>query len=430
MDSSLNFSGLHLGHNMNILLIGFRYHEIEEIQERLLVEFPQLKSDFAISLRDSWYRLKISFYDLIILDATCSEIDSLITYEEISIRGNGIPIVLLVSKNEIEKISRLNENRPKFTFAKEDNYLEELIAMLKKGEESAVDMELHHQLQLNEDKLRVLQYFYTSINSMHDSLFIVNSQFKIMEVNNAFLEEFQTTRKEVIGKSCYQIIHQLPEPCDEANWTCPLREVFRLGMPYQGSINQSEKSSNGSQKMTVKATPIRSKLNQVDEIVITFHKEAHTARAQTHAIFNKSLLELMLSGLSDGLLFCNSENKILLLNQVAETILGIPKAKIIDKSIFNLPLGDGANWLKEVLNGLKKDMRFNSMAFKTRINNYYIQIRFAPIFGQENYYLGGFLYLTEVEEGSKADIDQRQFILNDKIFDVLHLTSPIVIAEG
>jgi PAS domain S-box-containing protein len=138
----------------------------------------------------------------------------------------------------------------------------------------------------------------------------------------------------------------------------------------------------------------------------------------------------MLSGLSDGLLFCNSDNKILLLNQAAETILGISKAKLIDQSIFALPLGDGSGWLIEVLNGVNTNMRFNSMAFKTRINNHFVQIRFAPIFGQNNYYLGGFLYLTEVEENSRIERAERQFVLNEKIFDILHLTSPKIIAEG
>lgn len=411
---------------MNILLIGFRYDEIEEIQDHLLAEFPQFKIDFAISIRDSWYRLKISFYDLIVLDATGSETDSLVTFREVSIRSEGIPVVLIAPKKEIENISRLNGERPKFAFEKENNYLNKLITMLKKGDEPAFDPGLHHQLQLQENRHRVLRYFHTSINMILDPLFIVNSRFEIMEANNAFLEEFQVTRKEVFGKFCYQIVHEFNDPCSEEQWTCPLKEVFRLGVSYQNSINQSDES----EKMTIKATPIRNELNQVDQVVIMFRKEAGHAKAQPHALFNRSLLELMLSGLSDGLLFCNSENKILLLNQVAESILGIPKAKLMDRSIFNLPLGEGKVWLKEVLNSVNTDMRFNSLAFKTRVNNHFVQIRFAPIFGQENYYLGGFLYLTEVEEGVTADKDESQFILNDKIFDILHLKSPQIIAEG
>jgi len=415
---------------MNLLLIGFRYHEIEEIQDRFLAEFPQLKIDFAISIRDSWYRLKISFYDLIILDSTCSETDSLVTYQEIFVRSEGIPVVLIATNKEIGKLSHLNENRPKFSFTKEDNYLDKIIAMLKKEQEPTVDLDLQYQLQLKEDVQRVIQYFHTSINTILDPLFIVNSRFEIVEVNNTFLEQLKVTRKEVVGKTCYHIIHEFTEPCDGENWTCPLREVFRLGLPYNSSIDQSKAGGNGATKLTINATPIRNELNQVDEVVITFHQEKNSPKIEPYAIFNRSLLELMLSGLSDGLLFCNSEHKILLLNQAAETILGIPKAKLVDKSIFNLPIGDGTSWLMEVLNNVKSDMRFNSLSLKTRISDHFIQIRFAPIFGQENYYMGGFLYLTEIDESATIEHEESHFILNDKIFNALHLTSPKIIAEG
>ena len=165
---------------MNILLIGFRYNEIEEIQDHLSTEFPQFKIDFAISIRDSWYRLKISYYDLIILDATSSETDSLTTFREVSLRSEGIPVVLIAVEQEIENISRAKSDRPKFAFAKENGYLEKLIAMLKTGVGIALDTGLQNQLQLHEDRDRVFKYFYTSINTILDPLFIVNSRFEII----------------------------------------------------------------------------------------------------------------------------------------------------------------------------------------------------------------------------------------------------------
>lgn len=416
---------------MNILLIGFKYDEIEDIQDYLLAEYPQLKIDFAISIRDSWYRLKISFYDLVILDATYSDTESLVNYQEISLRSEGIPVILVASKTEIEKISHFNGNRPQFTLTKDDEYLNKLVSILKKNENATAHLDLQYQFQLKEDKQRILHYFQASINTIIDPFFIVNRSFEIIEANNAFLEEFQMTRKEAIGKSCFKIVHHLLEPCNGENWTCPLKEVFQLGVPYYGTNHQIKKNDNNrSQKSVIKATPIRNDLNQVEEVVITFRKEINLPTTQNHALFNRSLLELMLSGLSDGLLFCNADNKILLLNQAAESILGIPKAKLINNSIFNLPLGDGSNWLMQVLGGLKTDMRFNSLAYKTRINTTFVQIRFAPIFGQENYYMGGFLYLTEVEEGATVEKNESQFLLSDKIFDVLHLPSPKIIAEG
>lgn len=414
---------------MNILLIGFRYHEIEEIQDRFVSEFPRAKIDFAISARDSWYRLDITCYDLIILDSTCSEADSVVTYQDIFVRSDGIPIILITTNKEIKKLSRLQENQPKFISTKEENYLDKIFAILRKEEAPTVDLDLQYQLQLKEDVQRVVQYFHTSINTVLDPLFIINSQFEIVEVNNAFLERYEVTRRGAIGKPCYQIIHNLGAPCDGENWTCPIREVFRLGLPYSNSINQYQKE-NRVTRLYINATPIQNDLNQVDEVVITFRTEKFNSKAESHAMFNKSLLELMLSGLSDGLIFCNSENQILLLNQAAENILGIPKMKLINNSILNLPIGNGTSWLMEVLGNLNTDMRFNSLSFKARIQGEFVQIRFAPIFGDGNSYLGGFLYLTEIEESSKFDRDEKDYLLNEKIYAALHLTPSKIIAEG
>lgn len=414
---------------MNILLIGFRYHEIEEIQDRFTSEFSHVKIDFAISARDSWYRLNITFYDLIILDSTCSEVDSVVTYQDIFVRSEGIPIVLITTTKELKKLSRLQEKRPKFIFTKEENYLDKIFTMLRKEKTPTVDLELQYQLQLKEDMQRFVQYFHTAINTVLDPLFIINSQFEIVEVNTAFLERFEVTRRGVIGKPCYQIIHNLGTPCDGENWTCPIREVFRLGLPYSNSINQYQKE-NEITKLNINATPIQNDLNQVDEVVITFRTEKFDTKAESHAIFNKNLLDLMLSGLSDGLIFCNSENQILLLNQAAENILGIPKAKLINNSILNLPIGNGTSWLKEILGKLNSETRFNSLSFKARIQDQYVQIRFAPIFGQGNYYMGGFLYLIEIEESTKFDMEENDFLLNEKIYAALHLTPSKIIAEG
>ncbi len=415
---------------MNILLIGFRYYEIEEIQDRLQYEFPQLKIDFAISERDSWYRLKISTYDLIILDTTSSESDSLITHQEVFIRSEGTPLILVAAREEVERLSRLNSKQPRLTLVKEKNYIAKIITMLKDGDKTSDELALHHHLQLKENIQRTWQYFNASINIIKDPLFIVNNKFQIVEMNSAFLEKYQLTQKEVIGKFCYQVIHRIFEPCDEQNWTCPLKEVLRLGVPYRSSLNKPNATHSDKSKTTINAIPIKNQINQTDQVIITFHNETSTAQSETNSLFDRSLLELMLSGLSDGLLFCNSENKILILNQAAESILGLPKAKLIGKSLIELPLGDGANWLIEIVKGLETNMRFNSLAFKTRLNDQFIQIRFAPIFGRENYYMGGFLYLTEVDETSKVEEDKSLFILNDKIFNVLHLTSPKIIAEG
>ena len=415
---------------MNILLIGFRYHEIQAIQDRLHDEFSQMKVDFAISIRDSWFRFKFTSYDLIILDATPSGMDSLATYHEISTHSEGVPVVLVINNEETKKLFSCDEKRPQYLLVKDDRYVTRLIGMLKKGEEIPDESNLSQHLQLKENLQRAWYYFTASINMNTDPVCIINNEFEIKEINDAFSHAFHQFRKDVIGKKCYQVIHKLKAPCRETDWTCPLREVIHLGVAYSGWITQLQAISKNGVKLKMDALPIYDDTHQLDQVMVSFRMENHEKKVESPSLFDRSLLELMLSGLSDGLLFCSSENKVIFLNQTAEYILGLPKAKLIGTSVFDLPLGEGAGWLVEVLSALRSSTRFNSLTFKTQVNEQIVQIRFAPVYGPEKHYVGGFLYLTELIEFSRNEANRGLSTLEDKVFNLRQLIFPNIIAEG
>ncbi len=60
------------------------------------------------------------------------------------------------------------------------------------------------------------------IDGISDVLMVLDTKtYKILEVNHAFLNSFGVSRQEVLGKSCYDITHQLTIPCHKANSHCP-----------------------------------------------------------------------------------------------------------------------------------------------------------------------------------------------------------------
>ncbi len=66
----------------------------------------------------------------------------------------------------------------------------------------------------------------------HDQRIIVlNTDFTISDVNDAYLAAINKERSEVIGKHCYQIIHGFKDPCDilQSAFTCPMLETIRTG---------------------------------------------------------------------------------------------------------------------------------------------------------------------------------------------------------
>ncbi len=52
----------------------------------------------------------------------------------------------------------------------------------------------------------------TTFDSITDMIAIIGVERKIIRVNRAFAQAFNTTPKKVIGKNCYEVVHDLPEP--------------------------------------------------------------------------------------------------------------------------------------------------------------------------------------------------------------------------
>lgn len=416
---------------MNILLIGLRYYEVKELQDRFQQEFRHTKTDFAISVRDSWYRLNFDSYDLIILDSTTSEADSEISCEEILQKSEAIPVILIVAPGASLNLPESNGKQPKCVIEKKENFSDRLIETLKNGEVTFNGPDLSQQIHIKQNLQKTWQYFTASIYLNRDPVAIVNRNFEIIEVNDAFLSAFRLTREEILGRQCCRVIYQRENMCREIDWPCPVRETIRLRTEYKCSASNLRYPDFDATKTTIRAIPIFDEANKVEEVVLCLHAEtAQLHRNAVQPFFDKNLLELMLSGLSDGLVFCNSENALVIINQAAEFIFGVPKAALIGKSILDLPLGTGSSWLVDVLKAVTAKMRFTMLSLKTRINNQLVQIRFAPIYGHGQHYMGGFLYLTELTDVSRPDEETEVTRLDDKLFQLKQVLTPNFIAEG
>ncbi len=411
---------------MNVLLIGFRYFEIESMQDKLLDEFPEMKVDFAISVRDSWYRLKIASFDLIILDASSSEMESLVAYEEVVSRGNGIPVILLVSNEELERLSDLSDQIPHFLLNKDEGFEEKIIMMLRRNETQK------KRFQIPESKKSVHRnewaYFQAAMNASDTPMIMVNKELEIVEVNTSFLNDYHLSKNDTLGKPCFHVLHDHRQDGEQSSALLMVNQMFNSDLRRE---NYSEGENNHLPEGIIKsASPVRNSEGDVEHIILSLKANNRPVEDEFSTHFDKNLLDVLLNGLSDGLLFCDSDNKIILMNQTAEDLLGLPQENVIGNTIFDIPVGEGDNWLVEVLRTQKSQMRFNSFAYKTRLKDNYVQIRFAPLYSPEKKYLGGFLYMTEVDEVTKVEDREQLKILDKHIINLDKIITPKIIAEG
>jgi len=81
--------------------------------------------------------------------------------------------------------------------------------------------------QAEEGMKRAAEEWRTTFDAISDLISIHDSNYKITRVNRAFAEAFQMEPKELIGKTCYEVVHGASEP----SLHCPHKSVLETGKP-------------------------------------------------------------------------------------------------------------------------------------------------------------------------------------------------------
>jgi nitrogen-specific signal transduction histidine kinase len=92
-----------------------------------------------------------------------------------------------------------------------------------------------------------LQEKESIINGISDSLMLLDAEnYEILDVNQAFLNLYKVTRDQVIGNTCHDITHRLPQPCSQLSDhdPCPLEKSVLTGGPSQAEHVHKDRDGN------------------------------------------------------------------------------------------------------------------------------------------------------------------------------------------
>ena len=106
------------------------------------------------------------------------------------------------------------------------------------------------------------------INGISDAIMLLDAKtYKILEVNQAFLNSYRMTLDQVIGKTCHEITHRRPEPCPEATGAhCPPRQTVLKGDIYR--TEHVHKDSEGNDiYFEIASYPVRDASGNISRIV-------------------------------------------------------------------------------------------------------------------------------------------------------------------
>jgi PAS domain S-box-containing protein len=84
--------------------------------------------------------------------------------------------------------------------------------------EKQIEEEIRHSKEVNE----------IILDSMNDAVSLIDTDnYSIIRVNKAFSDQYGLSKKDIIGRPCFEVTHNRQEPCCSPNDICPLIETVR-----------------------------------------------------------------------------------------------------------------------------------------------------------------------------------------------------------
>ncbi len=113
-------------------------------------------------------------------------------------------------------------------------------------------------------------YLKRILNGMIETLVVVDRNYKILDANRCFLEQYKVNHDEVIGKFCYEISHGSTVPCFQTGYTCPVKIGFESGR--RSRVEHTHVDSKGGKYIVeISAFPLLSPTGEVENVVEVSH---------------------------------------------------------------------------------------------------------------------------------------------------------------
>ncbi|MEK6700379.1 MAG: ATP-binding protein [Nitrospirota bacterium] len=108
------------------------------------------------------------------------------------------------------------------------------------------------------DRFETRQEYYRGIlESGHESILVVDRQFRVHDLNENFLKATGRRREDVVGRPCYAVSHGRTSPCQgSGDHPCPVLHAFETGRSWSG-VHTHYRENGEPFEVEVSASPLR-----------------------------------------------------------------------------------------------------------------------------------------------------------------------------
>ncbi len=264
------------------------------------------------------------------------------------------------------------------------------------------------------------QEWRTTFDSIPDLVAMVDKDFKLVRVNKAFADAVKMKPQELVGRTCYQVLHGKDEPIPE----CPHKKVLETKKPATVELYEPHLGAY----LEVSVSPI---FNDRGEVVSSVHIVKNiTERKQIEEALQASeeFSSILLSNAPYPLFVINADTSIKYVNPALEKLSGFSLAEVIGKKV-PYPWWTEETWQKtksDFEEAMRKGAKGREELFKKKNGErFWVSIYATPIVidGEYKYYLANWVDITERKRWEEELRETRDYL--EKLLN--YANAPIIV---
>ncbi len=164
--------------------------------------------------------------------------------------------------------------------------------------------------KIAEQKLLESERYYRSLlNQLHEDVMVVDSNYKITDLNINPNRLDGNGRKNAIGKNCYEVFHGYTGPCDKEGEFCALKDVFETGKPVS-SIHRGVHKNGSIKCVDILFSPFTDNQGKITRVIhstrdISEVAEAHDELRKLSAATEQSPASIVITDLQGNIEYVN-----------------------------------------------------------------------------------------------------------------------------
>lgn len=152
-------------------------------------------------------------------------------------------------------------------------------------------------------------------NQIDDAICVLDRDFNIMEINQAWLKTFNLNKENVLGKKCYKVLYNREKLCKN----CPAISAFKSGNKTEAE--KSTISSDGNiEYFDVQTVPILNKEGNVTQVVNYTRDITEYIKTEKELCQINDRFEAIIEAIPDAIYFKDVKNDNLIVNSAYEEL--------------------------------------------------------------------------------------------------------------